>query len=430
MSSNPAAAKTSASPTLPAVIPTAPASTWRRPTSTHLCVLTCGRSVQVVLGGEALHPVDVALHHVGQHDRRRGVHPVDQAVEYSLKPVHAAPRLGTIRNGGHSWLRIGRAVGWSYTAVQTIWISTGLFSGKLATPMAVRACRPFSPSTSTSSSLAASATSTADRTPACWPRRPASARSGPGPGRRPHPRRQRARSARHDAPAHDRSRGRRPDPRCPGPAAHRPCRAAGPPRRCSSRRPVVHILRALTDGGQVQTERLEPLHGRTAHGVSLSHLFHGSLSAAPSEYQRRLGAPPYRVRCWGRSPDDRLSRGRLRADPYDVERLRAPICLSRCAGTLAGIRTRTRGCGAAVPTWGHAIQRCKAAVSEGAISRASRGGTFDRLHRPRAASCAPSRCQGTDRDALRSRWGIAGHHLHTPHEDARGRGHPGADGHG
>ena len=40
MSSNPAAAKTSASPTLPAVIPTAPASTWSRPISTHLCVLT------------------------------------------------------------------------------------------------------------------------------------------------------------------------------------------------------------------------------------------------------------------------------------------------------------------------------------------------------------------------------------------------------
>src|SRR5688500_4651679 len=42
MSSNPAAAKTSASPTLPAVMPTAPASIWRRPISTHLCVLTCG----------------------------------------------------------------------------------------------------------------------------------------------------------------------------------------------------------------------------------------------------------------------------------------------------------------------------------------------------------------------------------------------------
>jgi hypothetical protein len=39
---DPAAAKTSASPTLPAVIPTAPASTWRLPISTHLCVLTCG----------------------------------------------------------------------------------------------------------------------------------------------------------------------------------------------------------------------------------------------------------------------------------------------------------------------------------------------------------------------------------------------------
>ena len=45
--------------------------------------------VQGVLGGEALHPVDVPLHDVGQHDRHGGVHPVDQAVEYSLKPVHA-----------------------------------------------------------------------------------------------------------------------------------------------------------------------------------------------------------------------------------------------------------------------------------------------------------------------------------------------------
>ncbi len=40
MSSNPAEANTSTSPTFPAVIPTAPASTWRRPISTHLCVFT------------------------------------------------------------------------------------------------------------------------------------------------------------------------------------------------------------------------------------------------------------------------------------------------------------------------------------------------------------------------------------------------------
>ena len=31
--------------------------------------LDMGPHVQVVLGGEALHPVDVALHDVGQHDR-------------------------------------------------------------------------------------------------------------------------------------------------------------------------------------------------------------------------------------------------------------------------------------------------------------------------------------------------------------------------
>ena len=55
--------------------------------------------VQVVLGGEALHPVDVSLHDVGQHDGRGGVHPVDQAVEYSLMPVHAA--LLELRSG---WL--------------------------------------------------------------------------------------------------------------------------------------------------------------------------------------------------------------------------------------------------------------------------------------------------------------------------------------
>ena len=90
MSSNPAAAKTSASPTLPAVIPTAPESTWRRPTSTHLCVLTWGLHVQVVLGGEVLHPVDVALHDVDQHDRRGVSTRSIRRVEYPLKPVHAA----------------------------------------------------------------------------------------------------------------------------------------------------------------------------------------------------------------------------------------------------------------------------------------------------------------------------------------------------
>ena len=40
----------------------------------------------------------------------------------------------------------------SYAAVQIIWISTGVFAGSPATPIAVRACRPFSPSTSMSSS--------------------------------------------------------------------------------------------------------------------------------------------------------------------------------------------------------------------------------------------------------------------------------------
>jgi hypothetical protein len=33
--------------------------------------------VQILLDGEALHAVDVSLHHVGEHDRHRGVHPVD-----------------------------------------------------------------------------------------------------------------------------------------------------------------------------------------------------------------------------------------------------------------------------------------------------------------------------------------------------------------
>ena len=46
-------------------------------------------------------------------------------------------------------------------------------------------------------------------------------------------------------------------------------------------RPVVLVLRALTDGGQVQAESLEPLRSRTALGVNLSHLFSGLLVQLP-----------------------------------------------------------------------------------------------------------------------------------------------------
>lgn len=46
--------------------------------------------LEVVLVGEALDAVDVALHDVDQHDRRGGVDPLRQSVECSLQPVHAA----------------------------------------------------------------------------------------------------------------------------------------------------------------------------------------------------------------------------------------------------------------------------------------------------------------------------------------------------
>src|SRR5690348_5820276 len=44
MSSTPATANASASPTVATVMPTAPAASWRRAISADLCVLTCGRT--------------------------------------------------------------------------------------------------------------------------------------------------------------------------------------------------------------------------------------------------------------------------------------------------------------------------------------------------------------------------------------------------
>jgi hypothetical protein len=53
--------------------------------------LGVGPEVQVVLGGEALHPVDVPLQDVDQHDGRGRVHPLDHSVECSSEPMHFSP---------------------------------------------------------------------------------------------------------------------------------------------------------------------------------------------------------------------------------------------------------------------------------------------------------------------------------------------------
>src|SRR4029453_10552807 len=45
--------------------------------------------VEVMLGGEALHAIDIVLHHVDQNDRRRGANSPDEGVECSLNTVHA-----------------------------------------------------------------------------------------------------------------------------------------------------------------------------------------------------------------------------------------------------------------------------------------------------------------------------------------------------
>ena len=87
-----------------------------------------------MLAGEGLHPVDVLLHDVRQHYGRGRVNPVDQAVEYSFKPVQDAVlnfRSGWLKGASRlpRALKDGReSVCRSYVAVQTIWISTGLFS--------------------------------------------------------------------------------------------------------------------------------------------------------------------------------------------------------------------------------------------------------------------------------------------------------------
>jgi hypothetical protein len=99
MSSKPAAAKTSRLTDVAGGDPDRPRLDLATTDLDALVRLDVRPQVQVVLGGEALHAVDVSLHDVGQHDRHGGVHPVDQAVEYSLKPVHAA--LLELRSG---WL--------------------------------------------------------------------------------------------------------------------------------------------------------------------------------------------------------------------------------------------------------------------------------------------------------------------------------------
>ena len=135
MSSKPAAAKTSASPTLPAVIPTAPDCTWRRPISTHLCVLTCGlrsRSCSAAkLCIRSMLRCMTSTSTIGEGVSTRST----RRVEYSLEPVHAAllalPNLVDVRSAPPPPIEPGaQLVCGSYTAVQTIWISTGLFRGR------------------------------------------------------------------------------------------------------------------------------------------------------------------------------------------------------------------------------------------------------------------------------------------------------------
>ena len=74
----------------------------------------------------------------------------------------------------------------SYAAVQTIWISTGAVAAASSRHRwpCERAARSR-PARRRAARWPRRRPSTADRTPACWPRRPASARSAPCPGRPP-----------------------------------------------------------------------------------------------------------------------------------------------------------------------------------------------------------------------------------------------------
>ena len=74
-SSTPPPAKTSASPIVATVRPTAPAASWRRPNSRLLCVLACGRSATPRSRMKRRHPGDVGVRPIEVHDDRRGLDP-------------------------------------------------------------------------------------------------------------------------------------------------------------------------------------------------------------------------------------------------------------------------------------------------------------------------------------------------------------------
>lgn len=60
------------------------------PTDLNACVrLDMRPDVEAVLRGEALRTVDAGPHHVGRHDRRRGVESLDEGVDCLWEPVHS-----------------------------------------------------------------------------------------------------------------------------------------------------------------------------------------------------------------------------------------------------------------------------------------------------------------------------------------------------
>ena len=74
MSRIPPAAKTSASPTVPTVMPTAPAATCIRASSTLLWVFACGRSAIPRARIGVGHRGDVGFDHVQVHHDRGRIH--------------------------------------------------------------------------------------------------------------------------------------------------------------------------------------------------------------------------------------------------------------------------------------------------------------------------------------------------------------------
>ena len=90
MSSMPASAITSASPSFWQVMPTAPSSTCRRANSGILWVLMCGRSLQPVRVGIVLRAAQVGLDPVEVDQHRGRVEIVDRP-GHAAAPPHCAP---------------------------------------------------------------------------------------------------------------------------------------------------------------------------------------------------------------------------------------------------------------------------------------------------------------------------------------------------